>query len=1259
LVASATVFLLAALSAPSAGAGQVHLFEETFPPSFEYAKSVAIDQANGDVLVVDAITRQILRYHENGTAASFSDLGTNAIDGEGTGPCAPPSPQCDGTPQNGLSFEASNPSLVQIAVDNSGTATDGNIYVTQNLNGGGPVQAIDVFARSGKYLGQLTAAGTTNFSTGGINSPCGVTVDPAGNVYVGADTANAIFKFDPSASAPVNADHVATFSSAEEPCSLAAGAGPSNGSLFVTNFGGREVVKLNGGSGALSYVVHTTASDDHPQHVSVNPANGHVFITTSGGGGVLAQVLEYDASGSESKLIASFAEGSSGVAVNGATGRLYLVRAPELKVYGPLVPIPDPETTTASNIEKTSATLNGTIEINGEELSECFFEYGLTTAYGSTVNCAESLAEIGTDSAEVHADVSGLDEETIYHYRLQASNANGPGKPGEDVQFQTKSKPELLAEWAQGVSLNEATLKAQLNPQSAETTYRFEWGLTAAPYEHSSADVSIGPKPFTHTVSLFLQGLQAGTTYHFRIVAKNEMGTSTGADHAFTTFAPGAGFGPCPNDPFRTAASALLPDCRAYEMVSPVDKNGGDIISGLQGLADPGVYVQAATDSDKLAYGTLFTSFAGEPNNFKFNEYLAERHERGEPGEGWSSEGIHPAVLGDKCCEGVDLGLAREFLAFSDDLCGAWLYSAQGPPFTVDGQPDYPNLYRRENCDPNVGSLEPLVPFPPALPGGTSITYVNKNSVQGLSADTEHVLFVAQAALTDDAAAGANAQVYDRFGGENHLVSVLPNGTGGDPAPGDGLGFAAPVAAEVGGGDGGTLDTAVSTDGSRVYWSSDGKLYRRDHPEQGIVAGECSEAGKACTKLISGSFFSAIFRGASADGSRAIYTEQIPPEGQDLYEFREGEARRLIANEVIGVAGASEDLSRIYFVSRAALAGAGKNSEGEEAVAGQPNLYLNEGGTRSFIARLVEGDVGVNEPGTAVPAYNVGGTEGYIRATRVTPDGARIVFNSRAQLTGYDNADADSGRPTVEVYTYEAGGELDCVSCKRSGGRPEGVRELMIPYRLRTEFDASGPTEVLAAAWIPTWEHPLHASNVLSQDGGRIFFNSNDALLPRDTNGAQDVYEWELAGVGGCDEGDAAFVAQNGGCLYLISSGESPTEAEFWEASPDGKDVFFTTAESLLPQDPGLRDLYDARVGGGFPQRLAPSSCEGEACQSPPPPPGFATPASGSYEGPGNPPLARHCAKGKRKVHRGGKVRCVKRHKHKGRRAGHKRGAGK
>ena len=121
----------------------------------------------------------------------------------------------------------------------------------------------------------------------------------------------------------------------------------------------------------------------------------------------------------------------------------------------------------------------------------------------------------------------------------------------------------------------------------------------------------------------------------------------------------------------------------------------------------------------------------------------------------------------------------------------------------------------------------------------------------------------------------------------------------------------------------------------------------------------------------------------------------------------------------------------------------------------------------------------------------------------------------------------------------------------------------------------------------------------------------------------------------------------------MISSGESPTDSEFVDASSDGTDVFFATGSSLLPQDPGLIDVYDARAGGGYPPaHNSPAACEGEACQGPLAPPDDPTPASSAFEGAGNTTVPvkkpKHKKRQRRKAAKG----------HNGRRANHKERAG-
>jgi hypothetical protein len=162
----------------------------------------------------------------------------------------------------------------------------------------------------------------------------------------------------------------------------------------------------------------------------------------------------------------------------------------------------------------------------------------------------------------------------------------------------------------------------------------------------------------------------------------------------------------------------------------------------------------------------------------------------------------------------------------------------------------------------------------------------------------------------------------------------------------------------------------------------------------------------------------------------------------------------------------------------------------------------------------------------------------------------------------------------------------------------------------------------------------------LSPDGNRVFFESDDALLPTDTNGKTDVYEWEAEGKGSCET--------EGGCIYLISSGRSTDPSWFGDASESGDDVFIFTTQQLVPDDRDrLADVYDASVDGGLASQhaLAPPTCSTSACQANPPPPPDQTPASASFKGPGNArpaPSARRCPKGKRKVRSAGKVRCVK-----------------
>lgn len=227
--------------------------------------------------------------------------------------------------------------------------------------------------------------------------------------------------------------------------------------------------------------------------------------------------------------------------------------------------------------------------------------------------------------------------------------------------------------------------------------------------------------------------------------------------------------------------------------------------------------------------------------------------------------------------------------------------------------------------------------------------------------------------------------------------------------------------------------------------------------------------------------------------------------------------------------------------------------------------------------------------------------------SRVSADGQHLLFLSSAPLAGAES------NGLIEAFLWgppPGGGKatLTCVSCNPTGERPAGAAS--IPGAL-----ANGSAR-------------LYKPRVLSASGSRVFFESEDALVIQDTNHRKDVYEWEARREGSCQ--------REGGCVQLISSGRSLADSVFLDASASGSDAFFGTDSSLVPQDPGSFDAYDAREGGGFPTPPGFIACEGDACQPLPEAPEDPTPGT-LVPNAGNPParFATVGKKGKGKHHKG------------------------
>ena len=158
-----------------------------------------------------------------------------------------------------------------------------------------------------------------------------------------------------------------------------------------------------------------------------------------------------------------------------------------------------------------------------------------------------------------------------------------------------------------------------------------------------------------------------------------------------------------------------------------------------------------------------------------------------------------------------------------------------------------------------------------------------------------------------------------------------------------------------------------------------------------------------------------------------------------------------------------------------------------------------------------------------------------------------------------------------EVYLYDAvSGRLVCVSCDPSGARPVGPGEL------------GGRESVQGGARAGNF--PFYLPRNLSDGGGRLFFQSSDALVPNDSNGHLNVYEWERVGEGSCSTASASYTASHEGCTFPISNVAGGSDSHFMDASTNGDNVFIATADQLLPSDTDSReDVYDVSVGGGFP----------------------------------------------------------------------------
>lgn len=1288
LAICALACMLATL-APDASALQTRPLVSRFG-SLSEPHGIAIDQSTGDLYVADTANNRIEKFDPTGKLllAFGADVG-----GAGVNTCTS---SCAAGTRGSAPGQFTTAKFV--AVDNSGGASKGDVYV-----GDVGDNKVSKFDSSGNLVATWGTGGQLNGSTTTAKTfapLAGVTVDPSGNLFVAKGEAepnsNGIFKFSQSGS------FTTEFTSVPRVTAPDGLASDGSGNLFKVN-GDGSVEKMTSGTVDIGTVTLDPVPVTSPANaIAVDPVSGDLYVATAdrrldhyafnGSGQVIEPsgppctlALHVGCAPTDTTSI-SFA--GSGIAIDHASEDSYVANpsAGEVFQYGPLVTVPDVTTEAPTAVNATAATLNGKVNPDAIPVTSCEFEYvsddelrealgedyeelveheispeAIFEVFGTHAACeSPDASEIGSGSSfvPVHARVTGLTAGARYHYRLAAANANGPNA-GAVVSFVTVTVPRFDSAAVRSLTAHTAELTASINPGSGDTTYRFEYGTsTAYGSRVPIPDADIGAGASDVAVSQRIGGLEENVTYHWRVVATNSAGTTIGVDHTFIYETP----------------SGALPDGRAYEMVTPPQKNGS-LIGETGGLGlQPSV---AANGSRVIA--TSLQCFAGaESCNGQHGDGVGSPYSFTRTTSGWAAEALAPP--------------ASRFAANTpytfDASSGLALFSMSTPPF---GEEDF---YKRE-ADGSFVDVGPITP-PEAGPSTPQAGKIAA-AVQYQTSDLSHFAWdMGQGSHWGfDATEPNNSSAYEYVGSGN----------------------AKPFLVGVSGGKGSTelIDRCETTLGARSQESVPGALssdgltafFTARTPSHGVACPGGSGANAAkpvpantlyarvenaalteahtvtisqrspleCTtpSCSTSAPADAAFRGASEDGSMAYFTDtqQLTNEASEdstasdtadsrgctettgpngcnlyLYDFHNAAGHQLVAvsagdtsgggPQVQGVMAVSPDGSHVYFVAKGVLA-ANAGAGGSSAAAGADNLYVYERdaahptGRVAFIATLSSADhlewLQTND------------------RSNVSPDGRFFVFLSHSDLTP-DDTSASGAR---QVFRYDAqSASLLRISIGDSGYNDNGNRSSATPC-------GEGACSEDASIALPPIVDDLggRSDPTMSDDGSYVFFTSpvglapgalNDIKLGLDEAGnpvyAQNVYEWHEGRVRLISDGhDVSRNAGSGlGCAGVQIG--IPSSVCLIGADTTGANVFFATADQLVPRDTDTElDYYDARVCTASEPCLnesAPpvSHCEGEGCQgaasAPPSPPSS---GSASLSGSGNvaPPAVAPPAKAKPK----------------------------
>jgi hypothetical protein len=680
----------------------------------------------------------------------------------------------------------------------------------------------------------------------------------------------------------------------------------------------------------------------------------------------------------------------------------------------------------------------------------------------------------------------------------------------------------------------------------------------------------------------------------------------------FGVGATSAGAAGCPNEQLRVENhSTTLPDCRAYEQVTPTYKQGIGLGSE-SGLAFGSILNGLADDGEGVSYISI-GNFSSSGQSIG-SAYFAKRTP-----SGWMTVAAQPSAAE---YDGIS---AEATEARTPDLETA-LFTARRPT-----DPSNARRFYLGNVDGAVTEIGPIIPLaatthPPGIVS-TRPNAVNSGgaSFAGASEDLSDVTFSEsdhEVNFPGDELTGEGESLLEYVGAEGHDPRVVSVNNEGKEFDACGVGHSSLISR-----DGRIVafeQTACEGQARAVYARVGGETTVDLSSSQctrtsGDPGGACNEpsgatlAGGSPNGSITYFITSQQLVNSDIDQGRDLYACILPagaiaPQGDvnscpDLEPISvTGTAAGANVPEVENVAGGetaqarvnfqevihvSKDGSHVEFTATGVLTGTGTNGAGQHAVEGAENVYMFNhdapaGERLKFVSDLCSGS---GMSGSAAdplcppsPSANDAAPATFKQGPymQLTADGHYLLFATYARLGA---GDTDEGQ---DVYRYDAEtGALVRISIGQDGYGNNG-------------------NATNANAWI---EQAAPAPRMsISEDGEQVFFTTPEALVPQDSNGVNDVYQWE------------------NGQVYLISDGVAPGGSVLWTVNPSGENVLFSTADQLTSSDGDTAwDVYDAHVDGGFPVPPTPASCSGEACQGSPPTAGaLPSPGSATLTGGGN-----------------------------------------